>query len=311
MKYFRAYPWMMQLMLFFMMIITMMGCGSFLVIKFLPVLTNYTAVQIETINEHSPSALVNAAIIVQGLLSVFIFMVPAWVFSYLATPRPAAYIGLRAPGKKIQLLLAITLMLGIMPVLQLIEGLISQINFSPAIKAQQAASESMMNAFLTMPSFGAFVKTFIIVAIVPAVGEEFFFRGVLLRFARKPSRNMVGPVIFTAVVFSLTHANIYGYLSIFIAGVVLAMIYYFTGSLWCSILAHLFFNGSQVVLSYMSTNNASVKAFLSNTSVPFWYVAAGLAVFVGSYYLLLKNKTPLPDDWTNDFLPEELEPTTE
>jgi membrane protease YdiL (CAAX protease family) len=238
-------------------------------------------------------------------------MVPAWVFSYLATPRPAAYIGLRAPGKKIQLLLAITLMLGIMPVLQLIEGLISQINFSPAIKAQQAASESMMNAFLTMPSFGAFVKTFIIVAIVPAVGEEFFFRGVLLRFARKPSRNMVGPVIFTAVVFSLTHANIYGYLSIFIAGVVLAMIYYFTGSLWCSILAHLFFNGSQVVLSYLSTNNASVKAFLSNTSVPFWYVAAGLAVFVGSYYLLLKNKTPLPDDWTNDFLPEELEPTTE
>ena len=55
-----------------------------------------------------------------------------------------------------------------------------------------------------------------------------------------------------------------------------------------------------------NTTNATVKAFLSNTSVPFWYVAAGLAVFVGSYYMMLKYKTPLPDDWTNDYTPEEL-----
>lgn len=292
--------------MFFTMIITMLGFGSFMVLTFLPKITPYTALQIESLTEHSPVGLINTAIIVQGILSVFIFLVPAWLFSYLATPRPAEYIGLRAPGKKIQLLLAVTMMLGAMPVLQLIEGLISQINFGADIKAKQAAGESMMNAFLSLPTFGAFIRTFIIIAIVPAIGEEFFFRGVLLRFAKKSSRSMVGPVVFTAVVFSLTHANIYGYLSIFIAGVVLAMIYYFTGSLWCSILAHMFFNGSQVVMSYMATNNATVKAFLSNTSVPFWYVAAGLAVFVGSYYLMLKYKTPLPDDWTNDYTPEEL-----
>src|ERR1700722_2834077 len=124
MKYFRSYPWGLQLVLFFMMILTMMSFGYFMVLTLLPKFSAYSAIQLQSIDEHSPASLISAALIVQGVLSVFIFLIPAFVFSYLAHPDPKEYLGLRAPGKKIQLLLVVLMILGAMPVLQMIEGLI-------------------------------------------------------------------------------------------------------------------------------------------------------------------------------------------
>ena len=143
------------------------------------------------------------------------------------------------------------------------------------------------------------------IAIVPALGEELFFRGVLMRFVRQRSRNMVMPVVLTAIIFSLSHTNIYGYLSIFLAGVLLAVIYNLTGSLWCSILAHCSFNGLQILITYMGTRNAAMKTFMEQTTVPYYLVIAGAILFGISFYLLLKNKTPLPANWSDNFTPEE------
>lgn len=196
-----------------------------------------------------------------------------------------------------------------MPVLEKIQELISYINFGSygqSVKAAQEVSDNTFNAFLTMNSFGSFLKVFCILAIIPAMGEELFFRGVLLRFAKQKSSNMLLPILFTAVVFSLTHSNIYGYLSIFFAAVLLAVIYNLTGSILCSIIGHLFFNGTQIVLTYMGNFNPAIKTFMGTNSVPVYLVAAGAAVFVISFYLLLKNKTPLPDNWSDNFTPEEL-----
>lgn len=307
MKYFRVYPWGLQLLLFFLMILTMVGAGSFMILMLLPKLSGYNFTQIEGLNEHSPLSLIRTSLIVQGAGSLFIFLIPAWLFAYLTHPQPAKYVGLKAPGKTIQLLLVLLVMLGAMPVLQMIEGLISHIDFGVKVKAEQAANDSMMNAFLTMSSFSDFVWVFVVLAIIPAVGEEMFFRGVLMRFARKRTRTMVLPILFTAIVFAYSHTNIYGYLSIFLAGVLLAIIYNLTGSLWCSIIAHLFFNGLQVILTYMSNSNAAIKGFLENGSMPYYFVILGAIVFCISFYLLLKNKTPLPDNWTDDFPPEEPE----
>jgi len=303
MKYFRSHSWGVQLFWFGILILTFwVICGS-MVYKLLPVFTPYSYLQLTSIDEQSPMALINTAIMVQGIMSIFMFLIPAWLFSYLAHPKPAEYLGLRPPGRKIQWVLVLLVIIGAMPVLQMFEGLISQIDFGAKVKAEQAANDHMMGAFLTMPTFMSFIKAFVVMAIIPAFGEELFFRGVLLRFAKKRSRTMVFPILFTAVIFSWSHTNIYGYLSIFLAGALLAVIYYLTSSLWCSILAHMFFNGSQVILSYCGTKNAGIKAYIENSSVPVYLVIAGAIVFCISFYLLLKNKTPLPANWTDDFVP--------
>ena len=305
MRYFRVYPWALQLLLFVLVFFTIRSGAEVVVLSVLTKMTGFTLAQLVAITPGSPASLVNVGIWLQGILNLATFCVPAFLFAYLSTPRPKDFLGLRPPGKPIQLLLVVLLILGASPLLQLIQGLIGKIDFGPAVKAEQEKSDNMMNAFLNISSFGSFIKVFVILAIVPALGEELFFRGVLMRFARQRSRNMIMPVVFSAAIFSLSHTNIYGYLSIFLAGVLLAVIYNLTGSLWCSILAHCSFNGSQIILMYLGTSNGQVKALMEQSTVPYFLVAGGAIVFGVSYYLLLKNKTPLPANWSDNFSPDE------
>jgi uncharacterized protein len=309
MKYFRTLSWWMQLLWFLLVAITMLFFISTMVGILLPKFTGIDIVRLTNIGMDTPAYLVRTALVLQGVLNAFAFMVPALLFAYFTHPRPLDYLGLRKPGKNIQILLVILVMLGASPLLMLIDGLISHINFGAGVKAQQAAMEGTMNAFLNISSFGGFMRAFVILAVVPALGEELFFRGILLRLTRKKAKSMTFPVIFTSVVFAAWHSNVTGFVSIFFAGVLLAAIYNLTGSLWCNILGHFFFNGFQVTLAYMGNNNRAVKAFVDSNNVPVFLVIGGAIVFCISFYLLLRNKTPLPHNWMDDYTPEELAST--
>lgn len=298
----------MQLLLFLLMTFTFLSGVSAIVLSTFTKITGYPLTAIADISTVSPYALIKAARVMQGLQNAFIFMLPALAFAYLCHPRPAAYLGLRKPGKSMHFLLAVTTMLGAMPIFMLIQSLMQQINFGASVKAEQLKLENMMQAMMNMPNIASFLTTFLIMAVIPGIGEELFFRGVLMRFAKQRTRHFIVPALFSAVVFSYAHSNAYGFVSIFLAGLLLAYIYYLTSSLWCSILAHTLFNGSQIILHYIGNNNATVKAMLeTNAMLPIGFVISGAALFAVSLWLLLKNTTPLPANWTDDFTPKELE----
>ncbi|MBC7552345.1 MAG: CPBP family intramembrane metalloprotease [Taibaiella sp.] len=311
MKYFRYYPWGLQLLMFVLTTFTLASFGIWCLGMLSPQLAGLSLTQVTSINEQSPYYLVKVALIVQGISSLFIFAVPSLLFSYFTHPKWPGYLGLRKPGNLWQPVLAVGLILGAMPLLMGIESLISQIDFGADVKQNQARTEGVMKAFLKAPAFIDFIRIFIVMAIIPAVGEELFFRGILMRFATR-AFNGTGPTpqvdrslrmatLLSALVFAAVHSNVYGLFSIFIAGVLLSTIYFLTGSIWCSIIAHMSFNGSQVILSYLGNNNAGLKSFLSSGQMPLWLLATGTAVFSMSLYLLIKIKTPLPPTWTNDF----------
>jgi len=306
MKYFRNYPWGFQLLLFLLMSFTFISSIGAITLSTFTKLTGFLPSQLSGISTSSPRALINAFVTVQGVQNLFVFLLPAFTFAYLAHPRPLDYLGLRKPGKNIQILLTLLVMAGAMPVLLLLQELMQSINFGTGVKAAHEAQVKMSQAIMTMPGAMDFVRVFTVMAIVPAMGEELFFRGTLMRFARKRSTGMVVPILFTAAVFSFVHANAYGYLSIFLAGVLLAVIYQLTGSLWCSIAGHLFFNGFQIVISYLGGTNSSVRAFVESDTIPAYYAAIGVVVFAGAFYLLFKYRTPLKENWSDDFTREEL-----
>jgi uncharacterized protein len=306
MKYFRTYPWGVQLLLFLLMSFTFMSSVIAITFSLFTKITGFLPSQLTGITTVSPAALINATVIVQGVQNIFVFLLPAVAFAYLAHPKPAAYLGLRKPGKSNQLLLAVLVMAGAVPILLLTQELMQMIDFGASVKASQAAQQSMSQAIMKMPAFGDFIRVFVVMAMVPAIGEELFFRGVLMRFAKKRSNNMIMPVLFSAAVFSFAHPNVYGYLSIFLAGVLLAMLYNLTGSIWCGVIGHLFFNGFQIVMSYLGRSNPAIRAFVDNDTVPLFIVAIGAVIFAGALYLLWKNRTPLKPNWSDDFTKEEL-----
>ena len=307
MKYFRVFPWGLQLGLFLLMAFTFISGASAIVQAVLPKATGHSIEEILAFTAGGSASLKHAFLAMQGINSVSVFLLPAAVFAYLASPRPAEYLGVRKPGKPIHWLLSLLVMAGAMPVLMMIQQLMHNINFGPGLKASHEAQMKLSEALLTMNSPAEFIAAFLVMAITPAIGEELFFRGVFLRFVRKRTLSMVVPVLFTAAIFSFVHTNLYGYISIFLAGVLLALIYQLTGSLLCSMAGHLYFNGLQVVLLYLGNSNKAINEFASSDSVSWSFVAVGAAVFAASFYLLVKTATPLPINWTDDYNQAELD----
>jgi membrane protease YdiL (CAAX protease family) len=306
-RYWRSYPWWMQLI---QLIILIFVLFSFLVLGIgyglLPKLMNVSLGELVEISGQTPDRVLRVVFIIQALFSAGVFLLPALLFGYFTHPRPKEYLGLRPAGKPLQWILVALLMLGALPVFLQIESWIELIDFSAATRAKQDQYEESVKAMLRMPDFISFLKVFVIMALLPAVGEELLFRGVLMRLAAQRTKDRAFPVVITSLMFALMHGNIFGMTSIFLAGVLLALIYFLTGSLWCSILAHLLNNGLQIVLFYMAGDNATVKAVAESNRLPWYLPVAGIALFSVSLYLLIRNKTALPHDWADDYTQEEL-----
>ena len=307
-RYWRTYPWFLQLFLFAMMIVTFLGLGSALLFT-LAKISGYTLQDITSITGNSPVRLLRTAILIQGIAHLMTFAVPCFLFAYLTHPKPGKYLGLQAPQNKLHWLLVPVIMIGLMMVILYADTFIStHIKLSDSLQKQQDHANEQMKGLLSLKTGGDFLVMIIVMAVLPAFGEEFMFRGLFMRFARKRSRNMVFPVLISGVLFMLVHDNPLGMPFILIAGVVLALIYWLTGSLWLSIFGHFLFNGLQVALAYIS-NHQPATVSPANDDLPLWLPFAGLALFLAAGYALIKTKRPLPPDWSDDFRGEKRDDT--
>lgn len=105
----------------------------------------------------------------------------------------------------------------------------------------------------------------ILIAFIPAVVEEFVFRGLV--FGNYKKRNPWKGVLLSALLFGLMHLNINQFSYAFVLGIVLALLNYATGSLIPSIILHFTINANSVVLSYLSsdfTNNEAIQKAVSS-----------------------------------------------
>ncbi len=80
------------------------------------------------------------------------------------------------------------------------------------------------------------IYTVIAFAIVPAVTEEFIFRGIML--SEYSSYGVTTAIIMSSAMFSMLHFNLNQFLVYFFCGVVAAYAVYITQSLWAAILLH-------------------------------------------------------------------------
>lgn len=302
-RYWREYPWFLQLILFLLMLFTLAWLGAYIggisIVKIYGVaLSELQKINVTTA---TPFRQVAALKLFQGISHAFLFMLPCLVFAYLTHPRPGGYLGLRRPGNNLHIPLVILIIAGALPFLTGLDGLLRQVNFGSTVKAAQAKQDALMEAMLTQHNSGDFLITLVVMAILPAVGEELLFRGIIMRFVAKRSRRMFFPLLVSGVAFAVVHFNPYGLFSIFLAGILMGVIYWLTGSLWLSILGHFLFNGTQVFLYFAAGQNAALKAFLSGNQLPAYLPITGGVLMALGLFLLWKTRRPLPPEWAEDF----------
>lgn len=92
----------------------------------------------------------------------------------------------------------------------------------------------------------------ILLALVPAVVEEFIFRGLIFNGYKK--RNPLKAALLSALLFGLIHMNINQFTYAFVLGIIFALLTYVTGSIIPSTIAHFVINGTSVAMTYLTAN---------------------------------------------------------
>ena len=98
------------------------------------------------------------------------------------------------------------------------------------------------------------VEQLFVVAVIPAVFEEMYFRGFFFSGYRK-YRGARTAIILSSVLFGLFHMNFQQFLYATILGIIIAVIRELTGSMWAGMLFHFANNAMAVIMGYIENNN--------------------------------------------------------
>lgn len=113
---------------------------------------------------------------------------------------------------------------------------------------EQSAME-MTRTFLTFETASDFLVNAFIMAILPAIGEEWLFRGMIQPLTARITKKMSSAIIITAILFSAMHFQFLTFFPRMILGIVLGYLYFYGKSLWLPIIAH-FCNNFMALMAY-------------------------------------------------------------
>ena len=239
--------------------------------------------QVLPVNHASTGAL----LLFQALQAIGLFIVPPFVVAYLWSDWPLEWLHIvdirksktpycahclwgprtvesRKTGRLA--LLSIGIMLTALPLINLLVSWNEQIRLPESLSGleqlmqqMEAQADQLLQNFLTYQNgaWWVLLLNLLVLAVLPAIGEELTFRGVLqqLLVSRKSkveSREHVA-VWVTAFIFSFIHFQFYGFIPRLLLGALLGYALLWSGNIRYSMIMHATNNALSVLLFYLGT----------------------------------------------------------
>ena len=196
----------------------------------------------------------------QIISSVFIFIIPPLLFSYFENNQYLKGLGFNSKFKRQNILIILMIIFFSQPLvaycMQLNLDFINSItDYIPKViesmKQMEEKAKLLTEGFLKMDNIGDLLFNLFLIAIIPAIGEEMFFRGVIQKKLKNILRNPHIAILITSFIFSAIHMQFFGFLPRFFLGMVLGYLFYYSGNLWMPIIAHFINNALAILLMYL------------------------------------------------------------
>lgn len=102
----------------------------------------------------------------------------------------------------------------------------------------------------------------LVIAVLPAIGEELIFRGALQDIFTRVLRNKHLAVWVVGIIFSAIHIQFFGFFPRFILGVIFGYLLLWTNNIWVPIFAHFVNNAAICVIAFYYTTQGKTYAEL-------------------------------------------------
>ncbi|WP_235324585.1 CPBP family intramembrane glutamic endopeptidase [Pedobacter lusitanus] len=182
----------------------------------------------------------------QVLTTGCMFILPPLMLAWTEKRKVSNFYGFIKP-KISFLFLVFMIMLCSMPIMEWV-GLANQKMILPDFLKpvenwmRNKEDEAMKMTILLLKTNNVFdfLINILVIALIPAIGEELIFRGGVQRSFTRMFKNPHVAIWISAFIFSAIHLQFFGFFPRLFLGAAFGYIYLWTGSLWYAMLAHFF-----------------------------------------------------------------------
>jgi uncharacterized protein len=142
------------------------------------------------------------------------------------------------------------------------------------------------------------IVAILIIAVLPAIGEEIVFRGIIQNQLMQGTKNAHLSIWIAAFIFSAIHFQFFGFVPRLLLGGLFGYLYYWSGNLWLAITAHFVNNGFSVLALYFYQQGTVDFDMDKMESVPPNVLMLSAVLTITSLYYFYKyfeNRKPTPD----------------
>lgn len=157
------------------------------------------------------------------------------------------------------------------------------------MREMEDAAAKVTEAILKMKNVGDLLVNLLVIAVAPAICEEFIFRGAVQRTIFRIKSNPHVAIWISAIIFSTIHFQFYGFLPRLLLGAAFGYVYYFTGSIWYAVFAHFLNNAYAVGVAYYLQMNNQSYSNADDMDMP-WYGYLISAILTLALFVQISKK---------------------
>jgi membrane protease YdiL (CAAX protease family) len=106
-------------------------------------------------------------------------------------------------------------------------------------------------ALMNVKDYHGLALNLLVLALLPAIGEELMFRSFFIRFFSGFIKNIHVNILLVSILFSAVHLQFLGFLPRFALGMMLGYFFYYSGSVYLPMLIHFTNNATVVIVYYL------------------------------------------------------------
>lgn len=277
-------------------LVALLGVGTLLASASMVVIAVMKGIDISTfINNflsgegEFPKSLLRTMLWVQAFAG---FLFPAFVFGWIFYRKDwLQYFNLKKSPAIFSIVFALIALFAAYPLVQLSYEVNAAIPLPQWMTTMEDNAAEVLQEILTMQGIGSFLVTMLLVAVLPGIGEELVFRGILQRQIQEWSKRPVLSVWIAAIIFSGIHMQFEGFLPRVALGAVLGFVYLWSNNLWIPIIVHAFNNGMQVAVLYFTGVDLSAVEQEPTMNLNGWVITVSVVILYAASQLIIKQRT--------------------
>jgi membrane protease YdiL (CAAX protease family) len=200
----------------------------------------------------------------QVVQSIGLFIIPPIIVAFFLNGKPSEFLKFKTFPHFKGILLVIAIIYFSDPLINWLTEINSKLIFPQWMNGVQMwmqdseeQADKLTKAFLATQSISGLFLNLFMIGILPALGEELLFRGVVQQLFKKLTRNSHAAIWISAAIFSALHVQFFGFLPRMVLGAMFGYMLEWSGTLWLPVIAH-FINNATAVIAYYLTDKGII-----------------------------------------------------